>query len=125
MKAFCVKRLWARSVSACFGLRDKIDVLDTIPVEEECGTSSKYKVVSRINGRIIAETGSRRSQNDSSDLVYRFSCDLVKWPLATRPKASHRLRTKEGVFRITSVRDGGIYVPYHVEMEIDHAECLS
>lgn len=123
VRAFCIRKLWARSVASCFGLSDKIDVLDLVLEEEDCGTSSKYKLLKRIDGKIIAETGSRRSQGDSSDLVYRFSCDLVRWPLSVRPKASHRLKTKDGVFRIIGVRDGGVSVPYHLDLEIESGDC--
>lgn len=123
LRAFCVKKLWTRSVAACFGLLDKIDVLEQDCECTDCGTKIQYKRVARIKGKIIAETATRRSQNDAADLVYQFEGQLIKWPLATRPSANNRLKDKSGVFRIVNVRDHGPLAPFMLKLEIDGADC--
>lgn len=125
LRSFCVYKLWARSVAACFGLLETIDVLeqDCDCETEDCGTTVRYKRVKTVKGKVIATTGSLLERNDSRDLVYRFSGDLVRWPLAHRPGANNRLRTREGIFRIVGVTDNGPYVPFSVDLEKDSDDC--
>lgn len=121
--AFCVKRVWARSVAACFQLIDNIEVFEKDCSCEDCGVNIKWIRKTRVRGKIVSTSGSLSNRNDSNDLVYRFSGDLVRWGLKTRPSANHRLKVRGDTYRITGVRDDGIYVPFHVDLEIDSAAC--
>lgn len=123
IRSFCIWKLWARSVSACFGLLDTIDVLQQDCECEDCGNKVKYKRVARVKGKILADSASVRSGNDANDLVFRFSGDLVRWPLKTRPTSAYRLKDSHGVYRITGVTDRGVYVPYHVTLEVEPDDC--
>lgn len=124
--SFCIEKLWARSVAACFSLLENIDVLeqDCDCEVDDCGTTIRYKRVARCKGKILAATGSLLERNDSRDLVYRYTGDLVRWPLVARPAARHRLRDRNGrVYRITGVTDNGVYVPFSMELEQDSDDC--
>ena len=124
LAAFCVKVLYGRSVAACFQLLENIDVLEPECKDcDDCEENRTYNRVGRIKGKIIATSGSLSSRNDSSDLVYTYTGDLVRWPLAGKPASKHRLRTREGSFRITQVIDNGIYVPFRVTLEKEDADC--
>jgi len=125
LSAFCVEQTWTRSVAACFGLLENIDVFeqDCECEVDDCATTVRYKRVARVKGKVYAATGSLLDRNDSRDLVYRFSGDLVRWPLAGRPSAQHRLRDRNGTYRIVGVTDNGIYVPYSVQLEVDSVDC--
>lgn len=125
LRAFCVYKLWARSVSACFGLLESIDVLeqDCECEDADCGTTIRYKRLKVVKGKIVTTTGSLVERNDSRDLVYRFTGNLVRWPLADRPGSRHRLRTRDGIFRIVGVTDDGPFVPYIVDLERDSDDC--
>lgn len=123
LKAFCVKKLWTRSVAVCYQLLDTIDIFEQDCECEDCGTNVRYRRVARVRGRIFAEAASRRTQNESSDLVYQYTGNLIKWPLSESPKAIHRLKTKEGVFRIIRVQDRGPFVPFVTGLEKDSADC--
>lgn len=125
LSLFCVKKLWARSVETCFSLLETIDIFDLECREcDDCEDPNEYRRVGRVKGKILAATGSVVNRNDSSDMVYRFSGELVRWPLQIRPSARHRLKTKQGSFRITSVRDDGPLVPYYLTLEQEDAECV-
>jgi hypothetical protein len=123
--AFCVEKIWARSVAACFTLLEVIDVFepDCSCETEDCGTKIRYRRVARVKGKITASTGSLLDRNDSRELVYRFQGDLVRWPLAGRPTAGHRLRDRNGTYRIVGVEDRGMFVPYTVRLEAESADC--
>ena len=124
LAAFCVKVLYGRSVAACFQLLENIDVLEPECKDcDDCEENRTYNRVGRIKGKIIAASGSLSSRNDSSDLVYTYTGELVRWPLAGKPASKHRLRTREGSFRITQVIDNGIYVPFRVTLEKEDADC--
>jgi hypothetical protein len=123
LRSFCVKKLWVRSVAVCYQLLDTIDLFEQDCECEDCGTNVKYKRVARVKGRIFAEAASRRTQNESSDLVYQYTGNMIKWPLSTKPSAVHRLKTKEGVFRIIRVQDRGPFVPFVTGLEKDSADC--
>lgn len=121
---FCVKVLHTRSVSACFQLLENIDVLELENQDKDCCVdATRYRRVATVKGKITAETGAIQTRNDSRDLVYNFSGSLVRWPLSVRPSANHRLKDKYGSYRITRVQDGGIFVPYYVELEQESADC--
>lgn len=121
---FCVKVLHSRSVSACFQLLENIDVLELDCTDcDSCDDVVRYKRVARVKGKIVADSGSLSSRNDSKDFVYSFSASLVRWPLSIRPTANHRLKDKSGQYRITRVQDGGPFVPYHVELEQENVLC--
>lgn len=123
LESFCVNVLWGRSVAACFTLLETIDVLEEDCVDCDCGDTIQYKRVARIKGKIFAEGGTVQSSNDSREIVYRFSGELVKWPLSERPHSRHRLKTKQGSFRIVRVADNGIYSPFIVGLEQESADC--
>lgn len=124
LTSFCVKKLWARSVESCFTLLETIDIFDLECRDcDDCEDPNEYRRVSRIKGKIIAESGSLANRNDSSDIVYRYSGELVRWPLRDMPSARHRLKTKKGSFRITGVRDSGPLVPFYLTLEKEDAEC--
>lgn len=123
LKAFCVKKLWTRSVAVCYQLIDTIDVFEQDCDCQDCGTDVRYRRVARVKGKIFAEAASRRNQNDSSDLVYQYNGNLVRWPLRDRPTSAHRLKNKDGVFRIVRVQDRGPFVPFVTGLEKDSADC--
>jgi hypothetical protein len=124
LRAFCVKVLHARSVAACFHLTENIDVLELDCTDcGECTDVVRYKRLKQVKGKILAETGSIQSRNDSKDLVYNFSASLVRWPLSVRPSSNHRLKDKSGTYRITRVTDHGQFVPYIVGLEAENVQC--
>ena len=124
LASFCVKKIWARSVEACFLLLDPIEIFVLECREcDDCEDPNEYRRVGRVKGKVLAEAGSLSNRNDSTDLVYRFSGELVRWPLKDRPSARHRLKTKQGSFRITGVRDAGPLLPYYLTLEQEDAEC--
>jgi uncharacterized protein YuzB (UPF0349 family) len=124
LASFCVKVLLARSVSACFQLLEDIDVLELDCTEcDVCDDVVRYKRLKRVKGKIVAETGSLQTRNDSRDLVYNFSGSLVRWPLSVRPSANHRLKDRSGMYRITRVTDHGVFVPYLVGLEAENVQC--
>ena len=121
---FCLKVLHVRSVSACFLLLDNIDVLELDCTDcDTCDDVVRYKRVSRVKGKITADSGSVSTRNDSRDLVYDFSGSLVRWPLSVRPSANHRLKDKSGTYRITRIQDNGQFVPYVVSLEQENVQC--
>lgn len=124
LSRFCVQKIMARSVAACFQLLENIDVLELECTNcDDCENQTQYKRVGRVKGKVLAESGSARNRNDSVDLVCNWTGDLVRWPLASKPTANHRLKTKSGLFRISSFRDGGQFVPYHVGLEAEGVDC--
>lgn len=125
LRSFCVWKLWTRSVETCFQLSEWVEVFeqDCSCENDNCGTTIQYKRVARVRGKVYAESGGLRGRNDSQDLVYRFRADLVRWPLSGRPGAKHRLKVGSETFRIVGVADGGQYVPFRVELEVDSADC--
>lgn len=125
LKSFCVQVLTARSIAACFTLLDNVDIFELYQSKDcdDCENKTATRRVGKVKGSITSQAATLTSRNDSKDLVYSFTGDLVRWPLSGRPSANHRLKTKEGVFRITKVNDGGLLVPYRVGLEIDSADC--
>jgi hypothetical protein len=124
LNLFCLKVMHVRSVAACFNLTEDIDVFDLDCTDcGECDNVARPRRVGRVKGKILAETGSLQTRNDSKDLVYNFSGSLVRWPLSVRPSASHRLKDKYGSYRITRVTDNGVFVPYIVGLEADNVLC--
>ncbi|GEM_PF-1242621 len=125
LKSFCVQVLTARSIAACFTLLDNVDIFELYQSKDcdDCENKTATRRVGKVKGSITSQAATLTSRNDSKDLVYSFTGDLVRWPLSGRPSANHRLKTKEGVFRITRVNDGGLLVPYRVGLEIDSADC--
>ena len=123
LASFCVWKLWARSVAACFLLTETIDVLEEDCKNCDCSHETVYRRVARVKGSILAETGQVQARNDGRDLVYQYSGDLVKWPLADKPSARHRLKTKTGSYKITRVSDQGVFVPFRVGLEKESADC--
>jgi hypothetical protein len=124
ISTFCLKRIWARSVSACFGLLGDIDVFEEdCRCDDGCGTRMLYKRVARSKGNILAISGVSLARNDSNDLVYRFSCDLARWPLRELPGSKHRLKSSGRTYRISRVEDRGVFVPFHMELEVDSEPC--
>lgn len=122
--SFCVKVLYARSVSACFQLLENIDVLEQDCAEcGECDDVMRYKRVARVKGKILASSGSVQTRNDSRDFVYSYSGSLVRWPLSVLPSAKHRLKDATGIYRVTRVTDRGPFVPYLVELEAENDQC--
>lgn len=123
LTSFCVWKLWARSVAACFLLTETIDVLEEDCEDCDCSQETVYRRVARVKGSVYAETGQIQSRNDGRDLVYQYSGDLVKWPLSDKPSARHRLKTKTGSYKITRVSDQGKFVPFKVGLEKESADC--
>lgn len=125
LKSFCVYVLTARSIAACFSLLDTVDIFELYqaPDCDDCENKTATKRVGRVKGLISSQAASISSRNDARELVYTFTGDLVRWPLRGRPSANHRLKTKEGVFRIVRVNDGGPLVPFRVGLEMDSADC--
>lgn len=121
---FCLKVLHARSLSACFLLLDNIDVLELDCTDcDTCDDVVRYKRVARVKGKITADSGSVSTRNDSRDFDYNFSGSLVRWPLSVRPSANHRLKDRNGSYRITRFDDGGQFVPYVVSLEQENVQC--
>jgi hypothetical protein len=71
----------------------------------------------------LSESGSLQSRNDSNEIVYRYSGELVRWPLKTKPTSRHRIKTKDATYRITGVRDAGSLVPFYLTLEQESADC--
>lgn len=123
LRAFCIKRLWGRSVSACFGLLDTVEILQLNCDCEGCGTVEQWDLVGRVRGKIRAESGTARSRNDSDDVAYRYAGKMVRWPLSCLPGSHHRLRSRGKTYRIVSFRDDGEFVPFTLVLEPEHADC--
>lgn len=122
--SFCVKKLWARSVSACFQLLDKLEVFELDCSDcGDCEELGKMVRVGKVTGKILSESGSLQSRNDSNEIVYRYSAELVRWPLKKLPTSRHRIKTKDASYRITGVRDAGPLVPFYLTLEQESADC--
>jgi hypothetical protein len=122
--SFCVKVLWARSVSACFQLLDKIEIFELDCSDcGDCEELGKMVRVGSANGRILSESGDLRPRNDSNEIVYRHSGELVRWPLKKLPTSRHRIRVKNVSYRIIGVRDSGPLVPFYLSLEQESADC--
>ena len=124
LTAFCVKKLWARSVAACFQLLDKLEILELDCTDcGDCEEKGKLVRVGSATCKILSESGSLQSRNDSNEIVYRYSGELVRWPLKTKPTSRHRIKTKDASYRITGVRDAGPLVPFYLTLEQESADC--
>jgi hypothetical protein len=68
LASFCVKKIWARSVEACFLLLDPIEIFDLECREcDDCEDPNEYRRVGRVKGKVLAEAGSLSNRNDSTD----------------------------------------------------------
>ncbi len=124
LNQFCVKKLWARSVSACFQLLDKIEIFELDCSDcGDCEDLGKLVRVGKVSGKILSEAGTLRSQNNSNEIVYRYSGELVRWPLSKMPTSRHRIKTKNASYRIIGVRDAGPLVPFYLTLEQESADC--
>ena len=124
LTSFCVKKIHTRSLAVCFQLGDNIDVLELDCTDcDDCDDVVRYKRLKRVKGKIVAQSGSLTARNDSKDFVYNFSASLVRWPLSIRPNANHRLKNNSGIYKITSIRDNGGFVPYEIELEAENVQC--
>ena len=121
---FCLKRVWARSVAACFALLENIDVFEEdCSCDDACGTKIRFKRVARVKGNVTASTGSSLERNDSRDLVYRFDVALERWPTPGRPKSKHRLKHDGKTYRISRVDMRGSLQPLYLGLEVDSDNC--
>lgn len=123
IKAFCLLRLWARNITSCFGLTDRAELLKLVPCETDCGPTEKEQLVSRLQAKIVTQGGSVQNRQNSIEMRVNMTVRLMKWPVPGHPEASHRIRTRDGVFKIVRFRDGGIFVPYEVDLEPADVPC--
>lgn len=123
LSAFCVKKLTARSVAACFQLLDTISILEQECDCEDCTGEIRWIRRKNVKGKLLAEGGAESTRNDSTDIVYRWRGELVSWPLSDLPSSRHRISGPQGVFRIRTVVNNGPMVPFIVGLEKDNVEC--
>ena len=123
LRLFCIRRLWGRSISACFGLLETVSIIEQDCSCSDCGPEDRWDLIKKVRGTIRAERGTVRTQNDSRDLNVTYAGRLVRWPLDVLPGSMHRLQTKKGTYRIVSFTDGGPFVPFGLVLEPEHADC--
>lgn len=120
IKAFCLLRLWARNLATCFALTDRIEVYEMNPCGDDCEEAVKPSLIARMSGKILIDGGQQGFQDDSEGMQVRYQVSLTKWPAREHPQAAHRLKTRQGWFRITGFSDGGPFVPYGLTLEKIH-----
>lgn len=123
--AFCIHRLWARSVAHCFSLTDAVEVIEREDCGDTCDPKVKWNVVGKTRGKVLVESGASTGKNRADQIQVRYNGQLVRWPAGEYPTADQFLRTKKGVFRITSFRDGGEFVPFTLTLERTDDDCSS
>ena len=123
IKAFCLKRLWARNIAVCFALLDQIEVFEMENCGDDCSEAVKPKRIGRLRGKILVDGGSAGIRDDSDEMDVQYSASLVSWPFGDYPLSSHRLKTKKGWFRVRNFSDGGPFVPYSLSLEKIRGEC--
>ena len=118
LRTFCVYKLWCRSVSACFTLLDKVDVIYKDCVDCDCSDEEEqWKIAGRAKGSVTAVSGQVESVNDSRNIRPRVICMLSKWPLKTLPKGNHRIQCKGVVYRILGFVNNGPMAPFELMLE--------
>lgn len=126
IRTFCTKRLWCRSIAACFALLDTIEIYDRVASNEACGVADEMTLIGCVKGNIRAERGSVTSRNDTTDVIAVYGGNLVRWPVEDQlPSGHHRIKVKDGcdLYRITSFVDDGLFSPYRLVLEKDGADC--
>ena len=123
IKAFCLLRLWARSIKSCFGLTDRVELLKMVPCETDCGPSVREQLVGRLMAKAVTTSGQVQNRASSVEMRDRVAMRLEKWPGAEMPGAEHRIRTSRGIFKIISYTDGGIFVPFELQLEPADVQC--
>jgi len=123
IKAFCLLRLWARNLTACFSLTDRIEIYEMQLCGDDCSEAVKPALIARMPGRILVDGGNQQFQDDSEQMQVQYQVSLSKWPAGDHPEAAHRLKSKQGWFRVVNFRDGGPFVPYSLTLEKIHDQC--
>ena len=123
MAAFCVKKLWARSVQQCFQLTDNVEIYTQRLDCEDCGDSIGWDLDGLVKGTVICQAGNSGTSNDVTRMSYRYVASLEEWPLGDKPKSIHMLRTDGKDYRILSFTDAGPYVPFVLSVEPLHDNC--
>lgn len=120
---FCVRRLWARNIAVCFALTDQIEVFEMENCGDDCSEAVKPKRIGRVRGKILLDGGSAGIRDDSDEMDVQYSATLVKWPFGEYPMAGHRLKTKNGWFRVKNFSSKGPFVPFSLRLEKVRNEC--
>ena len=123
IKAFCLLRLWARNITACFGLTDRVEVLELVPCETDCGPTVKERLVARLMAKAVVTGGAVQNRTNAVEMRTTLAMRLQKWPGRGHPEAFHRIRTPDGLFKIVRFRDPGIFAPFEIELEPADAHC--
>ena len=116
--AFCVWKLWARSVGACFGLLDKVDVMLSDCDDCDCSDEEQWSIAKKTKGSLVAMSGQSQVVNDANQITPRTRLSLVEWPLSGYPTSKHRVRHKGIVYRILRWTNNGPMAPFDLEVEI-------
>lgn len=117
IKAFCLLRLWARNITSCFALTDRVEVLELVPCESDCGPQVKERLIARLMAKVVIQGGTVQNRSNTVEMRTTAAMRLQKWPGRGHPEAFHRIRTTDGLFKIVRFRDPGPFAPFEVELE--------
>lgn len=123
IRSFCLLRLWARNVTTCFSLTDRVEIYEMQMCGDDCAEAVSPKMLARVSGRILVDGGNQQFQDDSEQMQVQYQVSLSSWPVGDHPEAAHRLRARQGWFRILSFQDGGQFAPYSLTLEKIHDQC--
>ena len=117
LSSFCVWKLWARSVSACYTLLETIDILTQECESCDCDGDPQFVLAARVKGSVAPISGTAQVVNDASMIRPRIIAMLTKWPLSEMPQPQNRIRHKDTVYRILSYTNNGPLIPFEMVVE--------
>lgn len=123
LPAFCVKKLWARSVQRCFLLTEDVEIYQERRDCVDCGNDVGYDLAALVKGSVTCESGNVGTTNDQTRMNYRYTAVLEEWPLDEKPAAVHMLRLGGVDYRILSFTDPGPYLPFSLMVEPRRVDC--
>lgn len=123
IRSFCLLRLWARNVTTCFSLTDRVEILELVPCETDCGPTVKERLVGRVMAKAVVTGGVTQNRANAVEMRKTLAMRLQTWPTGDGPEAYHRIRTANGVYKVTRFRDPGPFAPFEVELEPADVQC--
>lgn len=117
IRSFCLLRLWARNITTCFALTDRVEVIELVPCESDCGPTTEDRLVARLMAKVVVTGGVSQNRSNAIEMRTSLSMRLQKWPGRGHPEANHRIRTSGGLFKIVRFRDLGVFVPFEIDLE--------
>lgn len=123
IRTFCLLRLWARNITTCFQLTDRVEVIELVPCESDCGPQLKERLVARLAAKVVVQGGVVQNRANAVEMREAVAMRLQKWPGGGHPGAFHRIRSKDGLFKILRFRDPGMFAPFELELEPADVQC--